>query len=76
MRESLPIAAPPQAKIGTNAAVISVSTQLVVIINTSTPASVIRPENIDVSELFTMASMLSISLVNRDIISPVGLESK
>ena len=70
------MATPPQAKIGTNAAVISVNTQLVVIMNTSTPASVIRPEIMEVSELLTMDSILSISLVNRDMISPVGLESK
>ena len=43
---------------------------------TSVPISDIEPETTDVSELFSMTSILSTSLVKRLIVSPVGVLSK
>ncbi len=70
------MAPPPRTNSGTNATVISVSHRLVVTINRNVPSSVIVPETSEVRELFSMVSILSMSFVNRDMISPVGLRSK
>ena len=56
--------------------VISVSIQLVLIMKMNVPTSVTVPEMSEVSELFIITSILSISFVKRDIISPVGWLSK
>ena len=56
--------------------VTSVKIQLVVIIKKNVPKRFTTPDMMDVSELFIITSILSISLVKRDITSPVGWESK
>ena len=55
---------------------MSVSIQLVLIMKTSVPISVTAPDMSEVSELLIITSILSISFVKRDIISPVGCPSK
>ena len=59
-----------------NATVTSVRIQLVVTMKMNVPTSVTAPETIWVNELLIMTSMLSISFVKRDMISPVWRESK
>jgi len=75
--EWLPVP-PPQLEvnIGMNKIVTTVRIQFVVTINVNVPIRVTVPETRDVRELLSIMSMLSISFVKRDIISPVGLESK
>ena len=70
------MATPPNRNNGINTTVISVRIQLVVTMKIKVPIRVTPPLISCVSELLIMTSMLSISLVNRDMISPVCLESK